>query len=431
MVRMALGNWRKWRPIYVLIVLSMVSLTNYYDRNLISILVEPIKRDLHVSDSQIGLLTGLAFAVVYTLVGVPVARIADRFGRATVLGVALTLWSAMTVATGFTTNFATMMLARLGVGVGEAGGLPNAHALVAEHFSPKHRGAALSTIAFFSAAGVSAALIGGGLISDWFGWRAAFMLGGGAGLVIALLLFLTVRDPHHEIGHPDTATIVRSADQPRFAQALTILWSRKAYVHLCLGLAWGEFGVYAEMAWKPAFLMRAYHLTPGQVGASFGGLTAVATLGAILLGGVFSDALSRRDARSPFWMLALAFAFGLPGGLISYLTHSYGVVLAMLVPLTILQALWVGPAYALVQNLSGRKLRATGAAIFMLVVNLIGLGVGPSVVGIASDLFRPHFGDDSLRYSLCIALFSFIPATLHFLWAARSVKADIAAAEAD
>jgi MFS family permease len=418
------------RPIYVLIVLSLISLANYYDRNLISILVEPIKHDLHVSDTQIGLLTGLAFAVVYSFVGIPVARLADRFGRTRVLGAALTIWSAMTIVTGMSTSFATMLLARLGVGVGEAGGLPTTHALAAEYFSAKDRGKALSAIAFFAAGGISLALVGGGLIADRWGWRTAFILGGVAGLVIAVLLFLTVRDLAPASRQAATAAEPAKA-QPSFAQAFAILWKRKAFVHLCLGLAWGAFGSYAQLIWSPAFLMRTYHLSPGQVGATFGSLTAVATLLPILIGGFFTDALARRDSRWPFWILAFAFALGLPGSLATFLTHDYRVVLALVLPMTGLMSLWVGPSYALVQNLSGAKLRATGAAVFMLMTNLIGLGLGPSATGMLSDFLTPWFGADSLRYTLCLTSLTFVPATIHFLLANRSVKADLAAAETD
>lgn len=417
------------RPYYVLFVLALVSLANYYDRNLISILVEPIKRDLHVSDTQIGLLTGLGFAVVYTFVGIPVARIADRFGRSRVLGAALTIWSAMTIVTGLSANFLTMLLARFGVAVGEAGGLPTTHALAAEYFPAKDRGKALSAIAFFAAGGLTLALVAGGLIADRWGWRAAFLIGGGLGLVIALLLMLTVRDLAPRMGAAEA--VAPAKPQSSFSEAFAILWKRKAYVHLCVGLAWGAFGAYALLAWTPAFLMRAYHLSPGQVSATFGLFTAAATLLPILLGGFFTDALARRDARYPFWILALAFGLGLPLALITFLAHDYRIVLAMILPMTGLQSLWIGPAYALVQNLSGARLRATGAAVFMLMTNLIGLGFGPSATGMLSDLLGRWFAADALRYTLCLMVLTYVPATIHFLLANRTVKADIAAAEAD
>lgn len=422
----------KMRPVYVLVVLALVSLANYYDRNLISILVEPIKQDLKVSDTQIGLLTGLAFAVVYTFVGIPIARLADRFGRTVVLGASLTLWSAMTVVTGMSTTFTTMMLARFGVGVGEAGGLPTTHALAAEYFPPSQRGKALSAIAFFAAGGMMLATVGGGLIAQHWGWRTAFFLGGGAGLVVAALLLLTVRDINPRAARTAAASAPEAAPPATgFRQGFAILWTRKAFVHLCCGMAWGAFGSYAQLTWNAPFLMRAYHLSVGEVSKTYGGMTALATLGSILIGGFFADIMARNNARWPFWLLAIAFGFSLPAGLVTYLTHSYGLVLALILPTAALASLWVGPAYALVQNLSGAKLRATGAAIFMLMANLVGLGLGPSAVGFLSDLLQPRFGADSLRYALILATLTAIPATIHFLLATRSVEADIAAAEAD
>jgi MFS family permease len=411
---------------WVLFVLACVSLVNYYDRNLISILVEPIKHDLHISDTEIGLLTGLAFAVVYSFVGVPVARLADRFGRTRVLTSAITLWSAMTIATGMTSSFATMALARLGVGAGEAGGLPTTHALASEYFSANRRGTALGVIAFFAAAGVSLALVAGGQISDRFGWRTAFYVGGAAGLAIALLMLFTIRDAPRDVDPEAPAT----SQTPSFGSAIRTLWGRRAYAHLCLGLAWGAFGSYALLTWTPAFFMRAYHMTAGQVGTSYGSVFALSSLGAVLVGGLMADMLKRWDERSPFWLLILAFGLGVPGGLMTFLVHDYKLVLLVSLPLNVVQALWVAPAYALVQNLSGSPLRATGAALFMMIVNIIGLGFGPSAVGLISDLLKPYVGSFSLGLSLIIATLTFVPAVIHFMLATRTVRKDIEAAAA-
>jgi MFS family permease len=337
----------------------------------------------------------------------------------------------MTVVTGLSTSFTTMLLARFGVAVGEAGGLPTTHALAAEYFPASQRGKVLSTIAFFAAAGLTAATIAGGLIAEHWGWRTSFFVGGGVGLVVAVLMFLTVRDVNPPVALKAAATAPEASPRPGFRQGFAVLWKRKAFLHLCLGMAWGAFGSYAQLSWNAPFLMRAYHLTVGQVSESYGGVTAIATLLAILVGGFFSDIMTRHNARWPFWLLAVAFGFTLPAGLFTYLTHSYALVLALILPTTALASLWIGPAYALVQNLSGARLRATGAALFMLMSNLVGLGLGPSAVGVISDLLHPRFGDDSLRYALILASLTAIPATIHFLLATRSVEADIAEADAD
>src|ERR1700729_1104829 len=185
---------RSWYPGYVLTMLGLVSVLNYYDRNLIAILVEPMKRDLHLSDANIGLLSGIGFALMYSLLGIPVARLADRYGRARVLAASLAVWSLMTVLSGRAINYTTMLLARVGVGVGEAAGLPASHALVADYFSPASRGKALSVIGICGALGIAVSLAAGGYISDWRGWRVAFYVGGVPGLALSALLFLTVRD---------------------------------------------------------------------------------------------------------------------------------------------------------------------------------------------------------------------------------------------
>jgi MFS family permease len=224
---------------YVLTVLGLVSVLNYYDRNLITILVEPMKRDLHLTDANIGLLTGIGFALMYSLLGIPMARLADRHGRAKLLSATLAIWSLMTVLSGRAANYTAMLLARVGVGIGEAGGLPATHALVADYFSPANRGKALSVIGICGALGVSLAMAGGGLISDWRGWRAAFYIGGLPGLVLSALLLFTVRD---RTANPDSAK--QSQPAPKLRTVFAALWSRRSYVHLCSGLGIALIGGY-------------------------------------------------------------------------------------------------------------------------------------------------------------------------------------------
>ncbi|MEI9984810.1 MAG: MFS transporter [Aliidongia sp.] len=290
-----------WHSSYVLLLVGLVSVANYYDRTLISILVEPIKRDLGLSDGQIGLLSGVGFAVMYSLLGVPMARLADRFGRVRVLGSVVAVWSVMTVLSGRTVSFTTMLLARAGVGIGEAGGLPAAHALIADYFSPRFRGKALSVIGVCGGLGLSLAYAGGGLINDWQGWRMAFYLGGLPGLVLSVLVFLTIREPKRSVGAGGAAPNVT------FRQAAATLWRRKSYVLLCIGLGIGAIGSYGQSAWTPAFLMRAYHLSASEVGGYYSAVSGPATMVSILLGGLANDWLVARDKRWPLWLLALTF----------------------------------------------------------------------------------------------------------------------------
>jgi MFS family permease len=417
-----------WYSSYVLVVLCSVAALNYFDRNLISVLIEPIKLDLKLSDSQLGLLTGLVFAVVYSVAGLPVARLADRFGRVRVLSGALALWSAMTFATGHATSFLTLALARLGVGLGESGGLPTTHALTADYFSAKWRGTALSVIAVVSAAGLSLAMVVGGMISDRWGWRSAFLIAGIPGLVVAALLFFTVKEPAR--GTP-VADGEQAPTVPTFMQAMAILWRRRAFVYLCLGLGIASIGSYGQMIWNTPYIMRTFHMSAGEAGASYGAVTAVATMIGVFIGGISNDFLSRKDARWPFWTLAFCFGVTLPASIYFYVTPDLKMALALILPMTLIGSLWTAPAYTIVQGLSGPKLRSTGAAIFMLMTNLVGLGLGPSLIGWLSDLFSKAHPGEGLRWALLASNAVYPIAVLLFLMATRTVRQDLKTAEVE
>ena len=411
----------KWYSTYALLLIGLVSITNYYDRNLISILVEPVKHDLHLTDSQIGLLSGIGFAIMYSLLGVPVAQLSDRFGRARVLGVVVAIWSVMTALTGRTVDFVTMLLARAGVGVGEAGGLPASHALVADFFSVRLRGKALSFIGVTGALGLSLAFAAGGYISDRWGWRYAFYAGAAPGLVLSLLIFLTLREPQRR-----TDVTVQPES---LGAALAALWRRKAYVLLCMGVGVAAIGVYAQLTWTPAFLMRTYHMSATKVGGYIGLIQGPGAMAAIFFGGVLNDWSARRDARWPFWIIALSIGIIVPASFVLFLVHDFQLALSMQVVFGVVGAVWTAPSYALVQALAGSRLRALAAAIFMMLVNIVGLGLGPWVAGALSDSLRPAYGDKALAYSLCITSLTCVVGFFCFLAATRTVRVDVAEAE--
>jgi len=409
---------------YVLGVLGCVSVANYYDRNLISILVEPIKRDLRLSDAQMGLLSGFAFALAYSIFGIPVARLADRYGRTRILSVALAVWSAMTVLTGRTAGYLSMLLARAGVAMGEAGALPATHALVADYFGPERRGTALSMIGVCGGLGATLALAGGGLINDWRGWRTAFSLGGIAGLVLAIVLWSTVSEPAR------AAVGNQEADRrASLGSTVRTLWRRRSYLHLCVGLAICAVGAYGQLAWTPTFLMRSYHLSTAQVGGYYSAAVGPATLVSIILGGALNDWLLKRRKSAPLWILAVTFSVTVPASLVFFLVHHISLALGMAVVTTVLGSLWIGPSYALVQSLSGPALRATAAAIFMMIVNIVGLGLGPYLTGLLSDALAARFGDQALALSLSVVTTLSGLGVIHFAMAMRTVEADMAAAE--
>jgi MFS family permease len=361
---------------------------------------------------------------MYSVFGIPTARLADRFGRARVLGGVVAICSVLTILTGRTASFTTMLLARGGVAIGEAGGGPSAHALVTDYFSPHLRGKALSFIGVCSALGLSLALVGGGLINDRYGWRMAFYLGGLPGLILSGLVLFTVREP--QVVH--TGEMGRDKSPRSVTSTVATLWKRRAFPHLCAGLGVASIGSYGQLAWTPAFLMRTYHMTSGQVGSHLSAMVAPASIVAILLGGVVNDWLDAYDKRWPLWILALTFAIGTPLSLIYFLAHNFNLAMAMALTTTLASGLWVAPAFALVQSLAGPNLRASAAAIFMMIVNIIGLGLGPYITGVLSDALAQQFGVNNLAVSLCIVSMTFPVGCVTFLLGARTVVADIAEA---
>jgi len=412
---------------YVLGILGLITVLDYYDRSLISILIEPIERGLHLDDAQIGLLTGVAFAFAYGVFGIPLARLADRYGRVRILTAGVFVWSVMTVVTARAVGFATMALARSGVALGEAGAFPSIQALVSDYFPVYRRGTALSVIGVCGGIGLTFALAGGGMLNDWLGWRGAFLLSGAPGLVLAVLLWLTVREPAR--GGVSPAGESRSDDRGVGA-SLRILMGRRSFVHLCIGLALVCIGAYAQSTWTPAFLMRTYHFSTGEVGAYYSAAVGPGTLISIFVGGLLNDwFLRRRHYAGPVWILVAAFALMVPPAIVTYLTRDFALAMGLTLGTTLLGGIWVAPLYAVVQSLAGPDLRALAAAVASVITSVIGLSAGPYVAGLLSDLLAPRFGARSLGISLCLLNATYVMGIVHFLLAIRTIKADVAEAE--
>ncbi|WP_176593742.1 MFS transporter [Sphingobium sp. EM0848] len=406
---------------YVLALLCLISLLGYYDRYLIAILVESIKHDLGVSDGEVGLLTGFAFAFVYSIMAVPVARYSDGGRRVLVLGVSLLIWSAMTALCGFASSFAILLVARLGVGMGEAGGIPTTHALVSDTFPARWRATALSATVVIGGIGFMIANAAGGWVADHWGWRAAFLVGAAPAPLLALLLFTTVREP---------AVSARQAEATPASlwRAVGTLLSRRSYALLCLGMAVATVASSAMLNWIPAFLMRSHGMTAGQVGGSYGLIMGLATIAALLLGGVLGDALSRMNPRWGIRLPALAFCLTAPMTLAFLFTHDLTVALIIAAPMNLVGTVATTPAYALVQRLAGSGNRATATALYLLIVNLFGMGLGPALAGWISDALAERFGPQSLQYALALVSCAYLAGGLLIASGARSVMRDSAAA---
>jgi MFS family permease len=408
---------------YVLTILAAIGFLNYYDRNLIIILLQPIKQDLKLSDSAVGLLAGPAFAIVYCTLGIPIARFADRGYRVKVLSAALAVWSAMTSLCGFAVGLGSMALARFGVGVGEAAGLPSTHALIAEYFPPERRASAMSVIAVVASVGVMAGTVVGGVVNDHFGWRAAFMLAGIPGFFLALLTVLTLREPR------PFASV--KTERLGFFEAFRALARRRSFLYVCGGMAFTALGEYALQTWSPTYLIRHFGMSPGQLGLRYSLPVGIVSTIGMLGGGLLMDRWIKRDVRASIWILIVTFCAAVPLSLITFLTNSFTVVYVVAFIGALFSGLYIGPNYALIQGLAGAKMRATAAATYMMIVNLVGLGCGPLAAGLLSDFLSRRFGPDGLRYALCCMLSTYVVGIVLFLKAAQTVRADLEDAARD
>ncbi len=420
------------RPVYRYYVLGLLVLANainFIDRTILSILLEPIKLDLALTDTQLGLLGGLAFALFYATLGIPIAALADRWRRVNIIAISMVVWSTMTAACGLATNFAGLLLARIGVGVGEAGASPPAHSLISDYFPAEQRATALAVFSLGIPAGAMIGNLVGGWGAEVYGWRTTFMLVGLPGIALALLIFLTLREPMR--GMSDA---VRAPDTPPPPMLVTfrVLWSKPSFRHMALGSALHAFVSYGTSVWNAPFLIRMHDMSLAEIGSW---LALIAGIGAIgtFSGGYLGDKLSNRfdDKRWYMFLSGISTMVMVPFQFVVYLHGNTSLVLASLVMVSILGGMFLGPSFAIAQALVTPRMRAVASAVLLFVINIIGMGLGPYVVGMLSDALGAAFAAESLRYALCIAVAANLWATIHYLIAAKTLRADLAAPQAE
>jgi MFS family permease len=412
---------------YVLAVLFVAYVINFVDRQIVSILAEPIKQALGVSDSWIGFLGGPAFAIFYATLGIPIARLADLWMRRSVIAIGLTLWSGMTALSGLSQSFTHLALARIGVGVGEAALSPPAHSLLADYFPVSRRSTALGIYAMGIHIGVLVGLVLGGWLEEFWGWRAAFMVVGIPGLILAVVVRFTVREPIR--GAQETAPV--EGAPPPVAVVVRFLAARRSFIHLSLGIGFTAFAGYAFAFWAPQFLRRVHEMSSGELGTKVGiGLGTGGAIGSVLAG-VLADRLGRRDVRWWLWIPAIACIGPLPFTLAFLLIGDPNLALVVSFPGVVIAAMYQGPVFSTVQTLAPVRMRAVASGVLMFVTNIIGLALGPQSVGWLNDYVFTSHGDEAVRYSLLLVLLVMgVWSTVHFLLAARALPADLARREA-
>lgn len=408
---------------YALMVLMFAYTANYVDRQILAILMQPIKLELGLSDTQLGFLSGLTFAIFYATLGVPIAMWADRSNRRNIISWALTIFSGMTVVCGFVTSFAQLALARIGVGIGEAGASPPAHSMISDMFPPEKRASALGIYSLGINLGILVGFLVGGWVTQWYGWRAAFMVVGAPGLIIAALVRFTLKEPRR--GQADGLTSQGAAAAPRIGEVFSLLWSQKSFRHISFGAALAAIGGYAGVNWLPAFLARSFAMSSGEIGTSLALIIGFAGGAGTFLTGYLADRYGKRDIRWNVWVVAIVGAFCFPFSVAMYLSGDKVMALAFFVYPAFAGAAYVAPALAMTQALVTVRMRAQASAVLFLILNLIGMGLGPQLAGVLSDLYNPAYGDESLRYSLLTISVVWLWAALHFVLAARTLKEDI------
>lgn len=415
------GRW------YVLVMMTAVYAVNIADRYVVSTLIEPIKAELALSDASVGFLTGVALAIFYVSAGIPLGVLADRTNRRNMIAISLAAWSFMTMLCGLAQNFWQLLLARIGVGIGEAGGTPPSQSIIADRYPARIRAAAMSIFAVGAAIGATLGSTGGGWLSDHYGWRMALFIFGIAGLPFALLVWLTVAEPKR--GQLDARG--PSEEIATLSQTLAFVRSQKALMHVLAGSAVITYWGWGTLWWTPSFLVRSHGLSVGEAGALLGPMHGVGGTAIMLLSAWIMHRLAHQDLRYQTWFVAATTLLAVTPSLLAYSASSLQLATLMLWLFVPVIYLYLGPTAALLQNLVPCAMRSQVFAIFLFLSNFANLVVAPQLIGIASDLIGPRIDDprESLRYVLMVNAVTGLWAAWHYMAAAKELRQNIARAE--
>ncbi len=409
-------------PSIALAMLTIVYAFNFIDRQILVILQEAIKADMGLSDAQLGLLSGFSFALVYVTAGIPIAYWADRASRKNIIALALMAWSGMTALSGLAQNYTQLLLARVGVGLGEAGGSPPAHSIISDYYPPEKRGTALSIYSSGLYFGILVGYVLGGMVADAMGWRATFMLVGIPGVVFALLLAVIVKEPPR--GRWESASV--NDYKPTLGETIKLLLSYRSFCLLAMGTALHNFAGYGTGNFAASLYLRNHGLSLTQVGvllAVAGGLSGMI---GTFLGGYLGDKLGARDKRWYLWVPAWGAFLSMPTGLIYFLTDNTTLAVICQFLTTLTFSMFLGCCLAISHTLVHPAMRAFTSAVLFFILNLIGLGLGPLTTGAISDWLAPEYGINSLRYAMVAVSLMGSISILFFYAAGRYLPADLA-----
>lgn len=422
---------------YALTVLMLIYVLNFLDRQVVSILAEPIKQDLGLHDWQLGMMTGLAFAVLYTFLGLPIARIAERADRPAIIAASVAVWSGFTALCGLAQSFTHLIIARVGVGIGESGCTPPALSLISDYTPREERASAIAFYMLGSPVGSVLGLVAGGLVADAFGWRMAFIAVGLPGLLFALIAIATLAEPRRALRQARQAI---EDNAPSFGATLKMLLSKRAYCSIVGAVTLKSFISYGSLAFTASFFFRNHETalaewagmfglkSAGLLGLLMGVTTGVTAIAGTMLGGRLADRLGARDLRAYASIPALSTLAAVPFSVAALLVGDLALALGLMLIPGLLGSMWLGPAYAAVQGLVPANSRATATAVMLFVSNLVGLGLGPLAVGLLSDAFAGAGGmgaAEGIRWALVWSSVLVFPCVWLFWTAGRTITGEM------
>lgn len=406
------------RRYYVLGLLTAVYALNFLDRTIFNVLIEPIKKEFALSDTMMGLLAGFGFVLFYSLLGIPIARVADRLNRRNIVAAAFAFWSAMTFLCGTASSVTMLALARIGVGIGESAGTPASQSIVADLFNKNERPRALGIYAIGTYLGVFLGYFIGGYVNQHYGWRMAFFSAGLPGIALAAVLWLTISEPKR-------GAMAETFTPEPIGPTLGFLASQQTFVIVLIGFCLTTYTNYATAAWIPPFLARVHHLSSAEIGTYAGTFKGLAGMAGTLVGGLLVARISQRDDRWKLWAPAITSGLAGPVFAICLLTPDFTTMVAMLALASFLVGFHLGPIFAIAQTVARPSMRALASAIVLLTATCFGQGVGPLAVGMINDALKNDYGANAVRYSLLSAAVTTTLGALLFVWAARTIRGDI------
>jgi MFS family permease len=409
---------------YALGLLLVVYVFNFIDRQIVNILIEGIKEEFQLSDTQLGFFGGTAFGIFYATLGIPIARFADGRVRRNVIALALVVWSVMTAAQGFARNFLMLAIARVGVGVGEAGCSPPAHSMISDYFPASRRATALAIYATGIPIGSAIGLLAGGWIRETLGWREAFMIVGAPGVLLALLVVFTLKEPTRGYYDPPA----KEAEPVSPFEVITFLFKLASFRHLAFAGALHAFYGYGAGSFVGPFFERLHGFEPGELGTWLALISLTTGVAGTFLGGYVSDRIATRDVRWYAWVPGISTAIGIPFVYLYYMAPDRYFALAISMIPSLVGGMYLGPTFAITQALVPPRLRAQASAVLLFVMNIIGLGLGPQFVGLLSDWLEPTYQIESIRYALLWTVAGCaIWSVFHYAMGARTLKRDLEA----